>query len=143
MYSVNRSLDVVYLGTSSNWSFARRILSMIHEFILKSPLPTADLLFDGQAYDLGWEGSARMTPYDSPAMPALDYAIYLINAVKFHCAQVFHLFDEKSFMSSLYEFYRNQQAEHVKRSLWYVHFLLILAFGKAFVTKRNLSLIHI
>ncbi|CAI6090487.1 unnamed protein product [Clonostachys chloroleuca] len=138
-FSISADGKAFYLGTSSNWSFARRILSMIHEFILKSPLPTADLLFDGQAYDLGWEGSARMTPYDSPAMPALDYAIYLINAVKFHCTQVFHLFDEKSFMSSLYEFYRNQQAEHVKRSLWYVHFLLILAFGKAFVTKRNLA----
>ncbi|KAI0490064.1 hypothetical protein F4859DRAFT_501670 [Xylaria cf. heliscus] len=127
-----------YLGTSSNWSFTRRILSMTHERLSQAPLPTDALGFDCMIYELDWGGS-RATPGPvSPVLPSLDYCIYLINAVKFHCCQVFHLFDEEAFMPSLYTFYDNpSQQPQSSEELWYVHFLLILAFGKAFTTKKS------
>ena len=114
---------------------------MTHEHLFQEHLPTNDLLFDGASYDLDWDGSRTTSSPGTPALPTLDYAIYLINAVKFHCGQTFHLFDEDSFMSGLYGFFGRQTDHPSGRrpgdDLWYVHFLLILAFGKAFVTQRN------
>ncbi|RJE18722.1 hypothetical protein PHISCL_08937 [Aspergillus sclerotialis] len=126
-----------YLGTSSTWSFSRKVLSMAHEHLYHSPLPTASLLFDGCAYDLGWDG-ARTTVYpEIPVAPTPDYSIYLINAVKFHAGQLFHLFDEAEFMENLHIFYDNPEQHIAANPLWYIHYLLILAFGKAFVVQKN------
>lgn len=126
-----------YLGTSSNWSFTRRLLSMTHEYVHQTTVPTTALLFDGAAYDLNWNDRRTAADLDTPSLPTLDYAIYLINAVKFHCGQMFHLFDEASFMDSLYDFYSDPTHRIAEADLWYIHFLIILAFGKAFTTQRN------
>jgi hypothetical protein len=126
-----------YLGTSSNWSFARRILSMTHEHLFDSPLPTDSLLFEGSTYDLGWDGSRTSVGQEAPVIPTLDYSIYLINAVKFHAGQLFHLFDEGAFMGGLYAFYEEPQQQMATPSLWYIHYLVIIALGKALVVHRN------
>ncbi|KAH8156977.1 hypothetical protein CIB48_g11271 [Xylaria polymorpha] len=127
-----------YLGTSSNWSFTRRILSITHERIFQAPLPTNNLGFDCMIYELDWGGSRATPGPASPILPSLDFALYLINAVKFHCCQIFHLFDEDAFMSCLLSFYDSpSQQPQPSEELWYVHFLLILAFGKAFTTKKS------
>ncbi|KAG4291934.1 hypothetical protein FPRO06_13187 [Fusarium proliferatum] len=126
-----------YLGTSSNWSFTRRVLSLTHEYIHQSPISVDNLLFDGLAYDLGWDGS-RITPaLDPPVMPSLDHAVFLINTVKFHCGQLFHLFDEETFMAYLHEFYADPSSHIAAADLPYIHLLLILAFGKAFAENNN------
>ncbi|KAF4226087.1 hypothetical protein CNMCM6805_004989 [Aspergillus fumigatiaffinis] len=126
-----------YLGTSSNWSFARRILSMTHEHLFDSPLPTDSLLFEGSTYDLGWDGSRTSVGQEAPVIPTPDYSIYLINAVKFHAGQLFHLFDEGAFMGGLYAFYEEPQQQMATPSLWYIHYLVIIALGKALVVHRN------
>lgn len=95
------------------------------------------MLFDGYAYDLGWDGHRNPMGQDTTALPTLDYAIYLINAVKFHCGQMFHLFDEESFMGHLYDFYSNGNNAISPTDLWYIHFLVIIAFGKAFTAAKN------
>ncbi|KAJ4369216.1 hypothetical protein N0V83_006301 [Neocucurbitaria cava] len=126
-----------YLGTSSNWSFHGQILNLVHEHIHKSPLPGADLLFDGSAYDLPWDGTRSLPDCSTPIIPSIDYAIFLINAVKFHCAQLVHLFDEDEFTANLHAFYSNSENGAWKESLWYIHFLLIIAFGKTFVQHKH------
>ncbi|KAL2856630.1 fungal-specific transcription factor domain-containing protein [Aspergillus pseudoustus] len=128
-----------YLGTSSNWSFARRILSMTHEHLYHAPLPTDSLLFEGSTYDFGWDGSRTSVYQESPIVPTLDYSIYLINAVKFHAGQLFHLFDEGTFMGGLYAFYDDPQGHVDPPSLWYIHYLVIIALGKALVSHKNQS----
>ena len=127
----------LYMGTSSDWSFTRRILSMAHEHLYGTQLPPHDLIFEGNAYDLEWTGSRRGPAPKPPVLPTLDYAIFLINAVKFHCGQVFHLFDEDLFMRRLYAFYGQPATAPTddEGELWYVHLLLVLAFGKAFTCK--------
>ncbi|KAF7533738.1 hypothetical protein G7054_g6836 [Neopestalotiopsis clavispora] len=125
-----------YLGTSSNWSFSGRLLQMTHEFLHKTPLPTDAVLFDGSAYDFGWRGDFISDEADIPAIPSPDYAIYLINAVKFHCGQLFHLFDDEEFHRNLQRFYSNPTQKEKKSDLWYIHFLLILAFGKMFILQK-------
>ncbi|KAF4482885.1 putative transcriptional regulatory protein [Colletotrichum fructicola] len=130
---------IFYLGTSSNWSFTRRVLNITHQYINKTPLPTSALIFDAAAYTLDWDGYRIGEGPEMPALPTQDYAIYLVNAVKFHCSQMFHLFDEESFMKSLYHFYSDPNPRADPTDLWFIHFLLILAFGKAFTTKANRS----
>lgn len=137
-----------YLGTTSNWSFTGKLLQMAYEYLHQAPLPPTMVLFDGSAYDLGWnsrEGllgssSGPDSTKDNPplALPSLDYSEYLINAVKFHCGQIFHLFDDNDFHQRLQQFYaeHDRHIAREKAGLWYIHFLLILAFGKIFVMKK-------
>ncbi|OQV04959.1 Fungal Zn2-Cys6 binuclear cluster domain-containing protein [Cladophialophora immunda] len=123
----------IYLGTSSNWSFGRRVLAMTHERVMRAPLPPDNLLFEGKSYDLGWDGKRNTSlesPSEGPALPSADFAMYLINAVKFHCGQLFHLFEEDKFMQQFSQFHENPT--QAPSSLWFIHYLLILAFGKAF-----------
>ncbi|RGP73191.1 positive activator of transcription [Fusarium longipes] len=126
-----------YLGTSSNWSFTRRVLSLTHEYIHQSPIAADNLLFDGLAYDLGWDGCRIAPAPEPPIMPSLDHALFLINTVKFHCGQLFHLFDEETFMTYLHEFYNDPTSHMAAADLRYIHLLLILAFGKAFAENNN------
>ncbi|KAK7219698.1 hypothetical protein V2G26_007701 [Clonostachys chloroleuca] len=127
-----------YLGTSSNWGFSRRVLNVAHEHVCQAALPTDALLFDGCAYDLGWDGSRSSQNMQGLVVPAVDHAIYLINAVKFHCDQLFHMFDEEEFMSNLHRFYSlPSEARSNESSLWYIHFLVILAFGKSLVQQKG------
>ena len=133
-------LTIVYLGTSSTWSFGRRVLAMTHERILRAPLSSENLLWEGKVYDLGWDGyrsTSSTSRLDPAAPPSPDFAIYLINAVKFHCGQMFHLFDEESFMQHFSQFHDGSTDKSSIPSLWYIHYLLILALGKAFVARRS------
>jgi hypothetical protein len=125
----------VYLGTSSNWSFTRRVLSLAHQHLYHDALPTEALLFDETTYQLGWDGLRTTPGPDVPVVPTRDHTMYLINAVQFRCGQLYHLFEETDFMSSLQRFYSGE-AEQMTNSLWYIHFLLILAFGKGFVQPK-------
>ncbi|KAG9569191.1 hypothetical protein KCU71_g4041, partial [Aureobasidium melanogenum] len=139
-YTPHASRMPVYLGTSSNWSFGRRVLAMSHEQILGSPLSPQNLLFQSEAYDLGWNGlrTGQSSPdLDVKTLPTADHAIYLINAAKFHVGQMFHLFDEESFMHSFSTFHKPAADKSGLMPLWYTHYLLILAFGKAFLARTS------
>ena len=111
---------------------------MAHERILGSPLSPENLLFQCEAYDLGWDGlrgSAPSLKADNTTLPTADHAMYLINATKFHVGQMFHLFDEESFMQSFARFHNPNADKSGLMPLWHVHYLLILAFGKAFLAR--------
>lgn len=111
---------------------------MSHEQILGQPLSSQNLHFQSEAYDIGWDGSRAdpsCLPLDSTTLPTADHAIYLINAVKFHVGQMFHLFDEESFMRSFSIFHTPSADKSGLMPLWYTHYLLILAFGKAFLAR--------
>jgi proline utilization trans-activator len=69
----------------------------------------------------------------SVVLPTSDFALFLINTVKFRCGQLFHLFDEESFMVSFGKFHSSEHPKEPVGALWYAHYLLILALGKALV----------
>lgn len=72
-------------------------------------------------------------------LPTKDFALYLINSVKFHCSWLYNLFDEDVFMKRFHRFHKNR-AEHIREEpLWFVHYLLVLALGKAFVVQSTKS----
>ena len=123
---------------SSNWLFGRRVLNLVHSKVNGEPLSAAALLFEGSTYDLGWDGQRTLANVDVSILPAADFATYLIDAVKFHCGHLFHMFDEKTFMHHLHKFYEDPPNQTNYPRLWYIHFLIILAFGKSFIIRlRN------
>lgn len=128
----------VYLGTSSNWAFSRRVLDGAHQKIHGVPLGPDNFALDGDIYSLGWDGSRVIKDEDKVALPSLNHAIYLVQSVQFHIGDSYHLLDEESFMSELSLFYKNPANEMQKRKLWYIHYLLIMAFGKA-CTSRSVE----
>ncbi|KAI4093623.1 MAG: hypothetical protein L6R37_007369 [Teloschistes peruensis] len=133
-YVTDRKGEPSYLGTSSNWGFGRRILSNAHERLYGTSLPPASLIFEGQTYDLGWDGRRSCAEFDEAALPTSDFALFLINAVKFHCGQLFHLFDEQDFMRNFSNFHSPSQRAECPE-LWHIHYLLILALGKALIVR--------
>ncbi|RFN53337.1 hypothetical protein FIE12Z_2401 [Fusarium flagelliforme] len=136
---------LLFMGTSSNWSFNKRVLTMTHERIKGTPLPTHNLHFaglEGKVFDFKWDGTRKLASGDVPdmtALPTKDFALYLLNSVKFHCSWLYNLFDEDIFMQRFHRFHENP-AEHAQAEpLWFVHYLIILAFGKAFVVHSTKS----
>ena len=99
-------------------------------------LPTENLHFEGSVYQLDWEILRHRSEPSAHSLPAPDYAVYLINATKFHCGQMFHLFDEEEFMRYFATFHEVKNGVGRVPQLWYVHYLLVLAFGKAFVARN-------
>lgn len=112
------------------------MLSLAHQHLYHDVLPTETLLFDETTYQLGWDGLRTSPGPDAPVVPTRDHTMYLINAVQFRCGQLYHLFEENDFMSSLQQFYSGD-GQDMMNSLWYIHFLLILAFGKGFVQPKT------
>lgn len=110
---------------------------MAYDRLTGENAPTQSTSFDGTMYDLGWDGQRDDSILEAPLLPSGDFAIYLINAVKFHCGQMFHLFDEGTFMRKLTDF--NETTTNVVKpsGLWYVHYLILLAFGRMFVSRQN------
>lgn len=110
---------------------------MTYEATNHAPLPSENLLCDGTSYDLGWDEQeyiSSQVDHESVALPSADHALYLINTVQFHCGQLFYLLDEYEFMQCFY-FYHEDGSN--RPGLWYIHYLLILAFGKAFVVQNS------
>lgn len=128
-----------YLGSTSNWTFTQKILSMVYERVFRNRLPDMGRNVEGlgNAYDLQWDGAPAFPDPLAATVPTIDHAIYLINAVKFHCAQLFHVFDEDTFMPALYAFYENPSDRNATDKVWLVHFMVILAFGKGFTVNKN------
>ncbi|KAK4866825.1 hypothetical protein LT330_007988 [Penicillium expansum] len=126
-----------YLGHTSTWSLTIRLLNLTHGALYKCPFPSTAHHIDSVIYDLKWNGMRSQAVPDIRGLPTIDHALFLINAAKFHTGQIFHLFDEASFMDQLYRFYKNPVENVHTAGLWLPHFLVIIALGKAFVGAQN------
>ncbi|KAL4874888.1 fungal-specific transcription factor domain-containing protein [Aspergillus karnatakaensis] len=125
-----------YLGHTSTWSLTIRLLHLTHHALYKCPFPSADLHIDSMTYDLQWNGLRSPAIPDVRGLPSLDHALFLINATKFHTGQIFHLFHEPTFMAQLNHFYEDPETHIHTSGLWFIHFLVIIALGKAFVGTK-------
>lgn len=106
---------------------------MIQEHLGQHKSPEVPMNANGQAVKLDWPSAREVIPKPTVDIPSLDYAIYLTNTVKFHLCQTYHLFDEDFFMTGLHDFYGKdpKQEPTTDTRLWYIQFLLVMAFGKA------------
>src|SRR5690242_6149295 len=95
----------VYLGTSSNWSFSRRVLDGASTAARGHSLTRESLVLDGDLFEIGWNSTGDVEILDKPNLPTPSHASYLIQAVQFHVGQAYHLFDEHSFLQGLQDYY--------------------------------------
>jgi proline utilization trans-activator len=128
-----------WLGPSSTWAFSQQVLNIFQDYLGQHLSPEVPLNVDANAFKLNWPSTRTSPPQLSTDIPSLDHAIYLTNTVKFHLSQIYHLFDEETFMMKLATFYDGdptiEPASELR--LWYVQFLLIMAFGKALLVPGN------
>jgi proline utilization trans-activator len=104
---------------------------------LESPYRTPSSL-NQEVYKLRWRPARAEDPPDISGLPSIDDALYLLNTVKHHLDQHYQFFDEESFIKQLQEFYSdNSLQKATENRLWFVHFLLVLAFGNAFLLRSR------
>lgn len=72
-------------------------------------------------------------------LPAVDYASYLYNTVKFHLAELSSVIHEKTFMQKFELFQSNPLDTACNNRLWFIQYLFIIAFGKAFLAAPSSS----
>ena len=108
----------------------------IKNYLDEPDSPEAPLYVDGNAYDFDWSltGNEALTKQE---LPSFDHALYLMNTVKFHVAQLYHLFDETVFIKHLHQFYDPSPPDTRDSGLWYIQYLLVIAFGKTFLAQRT------
>lgn len=114
-------------------------MGMIGKHLGQHQSPEVPLNTDGAAFTL--EFPSRTHPGMTITMqdlPSRDYALYLLNTVKFHVCQTYHLFDEPSFMQAFSNLYsEGPQPLNPKNRLWYVQYFIIMAFGKALLMRGS------
>lgn len=123
-----------FLGPSSTWAYTRQVIVDIKKYLNQPDSPDMPIHTDGNAYDFDWS-SAEDKPFSKRELPSFDHALYLMNTVKFHIGQLYHLFDEATFTDGLHAFYRGRTTEIPHFNLWYVQYLLVIAFGKLFLVQ--------
>lgn len=114
---------------------------MAEKLHLASPYNIPNSL-DLKVYPLHWQQAHTATsatdPVDISGLPSVDHALYLVKTVKFHLDQRYRLLDEDVFLPHIHEFYYgNPVRKATECRLWFVQFLLVLAFGNAFLLKSK------
>lgn len=130
----------VYLGASSTWSFNVRTASFIQGYLGVDSLDLSyQFSLDGDAYRVDWTRLDKAQQPDISHLPSFDYALYLINTVKYHLGGFFHVFDEDLFMQEMRNFYTEQPEKKPMYRLWYTQYLMLLAFGKSLLHSNRTS----
>ncbi|CZR32860.1 uncharacterized protein FPRO_01934 [Fusarium proliferatum ET1] len=125
----------IWLAPWSTWSFTLRLMLMLGDKLQPGGLNIPPQLIEEDVYKLSW---TQLDKADVSGLPSLDYAIYLFHTFKFHLGQTYRLFDEVEFVNQIRDFYSDAQNKAEENRLWYVKFLLILAFGTAFLSSQPL-----
>ncbi|KAJ5497430.1 Transcription factor [Penicillium fimorum] len=128
-----------YMGPTSSWSFCRRVLALIGQKVPESNCPPDPFHIDGVAFKLTWRPYPPDEVPDVTNLPPLDYALFLFNTVKFYFGFLSFMIDENAYLEDLHAFYRDPPAKAASNRPWYCQYLLVLAFGKAFLTQKNPS----
>ena len=129
-----------WLAPTSTWSFTTRLsLMMAEKLQLESPYSVPSSL-GTEVYPLSWRPAAIEKPPDISGLPSLDDALHLLNIFKYHLHQNYRFFDEYVFTRKLHEFYSDHSVNKpMENYLWFVQFLLVLAFGNALLLRTRRS----
>lgn len=101
-----------------------------------SSVSNSPIFLTDDIYDIKWSPIQAGAAIDISGLPSLDYALYLVNTVKFHLGPTYRCFDDKTFQQHMKEFYFGDPAKKAaEQRLWFVQFLMVLAFGKAFLSQ--------
>lgn len=129
-----------WLAPTSTWSFTARLKLMIAEKLHVEPQHSEPELFDGDLYPIQWSPVPAGEHPDISNLPSLDHALYLFNTVKFHLGHNFRIIHEEEFLRNVDKFYYGDAVQQASQCrIWFVQFLLVLAFGNAFLMRSRNS----
>ncbi|KAL4787722.1 hypothetical protein BJX76DRAFT_369010 [Aspergillus varians] len=128
-----------YMGPSSTWSFYRRVVKLIGRRVSEPNCPPDPWHSDGMAFTLQWKPVYSDEVIDISNLLPLDYSLFLFNATKFYFGFLSFLIDEELYLRNLHDFYRDPAATANSSRYWYAQYLLVLAFGKAFLAQKSPS----
>ncbi|KAJ4263491.1 hypothetical protein NW762_006310 [Fusarium torreyae] len=128
----------IWLAPWSTWSFTLRLMLMLGDKLQPGVHMIPPQLIERDVYTISWNIRPPHEKPDVTGLPSLDYAIYMFHTFKFHLGQTYRLFDEVEFVNQIRDFYSDAQLKAEENRLWYVKFLLILAFGTAFHSTQPL-----
>lgn len=105
---------------------------------LHGPSQGSPVIVTGDVYPLKWNYVPDDVPPDISGLPSIDRAIYLFNTTKFHLDQHYRFLDDAAFMDHLNQFYHaDAQAKASSSRVWFAQFLIVLAFGTAFISESR------
>ena len=81
------------------------------------------------------EGHCRAK--DVQDLPPSDFALHLYHTAKFHLGELFGAVDEVQFHAKLEHFQQQPLETAQAERSWFTTYLLLLAFGKAFLATRR------
>jgi hypothetical protein len=125
------------MGPASSWAFCRRVLALVGKHLPEAnnePLPWH---LDGVAFRLQWRPLMPDEPPDISNLPPSDYAYFLIQTARFYLGPLASLIDEAEFLQHFKELYQDASAKAASCKLWYAQYLLMIAFGKAFLGGKS------
>ncbi|RSL61635.1 hypothetical protein CEP53_005023 [Fusarium sp. AF-6] len=126
-----------YMGPASSWAFCRRVLALLGKNLPEANNESFPWHLDGVAFRLQWKPLMPDEPPDVSNLPPADYALFLIQTARFYLGPLASLIDETEFIRHFRELYEDASAKASSCKLWYAQYLLMLAFGKAFLSGRN------
>lgn len=97
-----------------------------------------DFHLDGDIYQLDWNDIGVPDPLSTRGLPSLDYALYLFDMTRFHLGQIYRFFEADSFRARIHDLYNHREpAATATSKIWFVQFLLVVAFGNAFLSRKK------
>ncbi|KAJ5344514.1 hypothetical protein N7452_002518 [Penicillium brevicompactum] len=124
----------VFLGHTSTWSFCRRVFKLLEDDVSYPTTHRAPLNLDGTAFRLRWQPKTEVDSNDLVRLPPVDHALLLYNTVKFRLGELFGIVDEKNFLRIFDEFHQNPLKTAQTHLLWFIKYLMVIAFGKALIS---------
>ncbi|KAF4556833.1 Fungal specific transcription factor domain-containing protein 58 [Elsinoe fawcettii] len=136
-YIRSRSGQALYMGTTSTWSFCRRAFAMLGPLTGADPYQLDRFNKEDAAFCLKWRPRSQVESADLEDLPSASYARFLYNTVQFHLGELSGLIDDEPFLTKLDEFYSSCDSPGPDTQAWFVQFLFVIAFGRAFVAQAN------
>ncbi|KAF5012215.1 hypothetical protein FDECE_1731 [Fusarium decemcellulare] len=128
---------LLFLGRTSTWTFCLRAFDALENTEHCQNTPSAPLHLDGAAFRLQWQAKSQVDAGDIANLPPMDHAFFLYHTVKFRLGELFRMIDEPRFLGPFEDFHRQPLQTAQEHRLWFVEYLLILAFGKALTPSRG------
>lgn len=126
-----------YLGHSSAYAFTQQVLQVLQQAAPSNPSPEFFPSFDDSAYKAELHAILPLASPDVSGLPSKGIALHYLQCVKFRTQPLFYLFDELDFNSHLDAFYKDPVAHSSADPVWYIHYLVLMAFGKALDSHQH------
>lgn len=128
-----------YLGHSSAYAFTQQVLQVLQQASPSNPSPEFFPSFDDSAYKAELQAILPLASPDISGLPSKGVALHYLQCVKFRTQPLFYLFDELDFNAHLNAFYKDAIAHSSVNPVWYIHYLVVMAFGKALDPHQHLE----